>query len=125
MKELLIVSLGSFFGGGMRFLVSKLAQQCLAPAFPLGTFLVNVTGCLVIGFVSTLPIGGGMSPQTKLFLTTGFCGGFTTFSTFMNESLRLMEDGRFPIMALYILGSLAAGLLAVWAGQWLGKSIGL
>lgn len=123
MKELLIVGIGSFFGGSMRYMVSKLAQQMLASTFPFGTFAVNVLGCLVIGFISAIPNGGWLSPQAKLFLTTGFCGGFTTFSTFMNEGYGLMKDGDTLMLTLYIIGSLAAGMVAVVAGHLLGKAV--
>ena len=75
MKEVLIVSIGSFFGGGMRYWVSKLVQSCTVIAFPFGTMAVNVAGCLIIGFLSGLNWreGGWMSPSAKLLLTTGFC----------------------------------------------------
>lgn len=94
MKEVLIVSIGSFFGGGMRYWISKLVQSCTVIAFPFGTMAVNVAGCLIIGFLSGLNWreGGWMSPSAKLLLTTGFCGGFTTFSTFMNEGAGLMKE---------------------------------
>ena len=86
MKELLIVSLGSFFGGGMRYGVSKLIATHASLNFPLGTFTVNVLGCLLLGFLSGLNVGSGwLSPSAKLLLTTGFCGGFTTFSTFIDR----------------------------------------
>lgn len=123
MKDFLIVGLGSFFGGGMRFLVSKLAQQWVVSTFPFGTFTVNILGCLVIGFFSALPMGGWLSPQTKLFLTTGFCGGFTTFSTFMSESYALVKDGDTLCLTLYIIGSLAAGMMAVLVGHCVGKAV--
>ena len=97
MKEVLIVSIGSFFGGGMRYWVSKMVQSCTVIAFPFGTMAVNVAGCLIIGFLSGLNWreGGWMSPSAKLLLTTGFCGGFTTFSTFMNEELRKLDERTF------------------------------
>ena len=93
MKEILIVSIGSFFGGGMRYWISKMVQSCTVIAFPFGTMAVNMLGCLIIGFLSGLNWreGGWMSPSAKLLLTTGFCGGFTTFSTFMNEGGRTDE----------------------------------
>ena len=122
MKEFLIVGLGSFLGGGLRYAVAKLAMAIAPAPFPLGTFLVNIIGCLVIGFVSALPLEGGLSPQTKLFLTTGFCGGFTTFSTFMNENYALVKDGNYMVLGLYIMGSLALGMAAVAAGHWIGKA---
>lgn len=123
LRDFLIVGAGSFFGGGTRFLVSKAATVLCATAFPWGTFVVNVLGCLIIGFFSALPMGGWLSPQAKLFLTTGFCGGFTTFSTFMNENSSLIGNGNYPVFFLYLVGSFAAGLLCVWAGNALAKCV--
>lgn len=123
MKDVLLVSIGSFFGGGMRYWVSKLAQSCSLVAFPFGTMTVNVLGCLIIGFLSGLNWNGEgwMSSTTKLLLTTGFCGGFTTFSTFMNEGAGLMKDEHYTYMAVYLFGSLALGLIAVLVGHQLTK----
>ena len=125
MKEVLIVSIGSFFGGGMRYWISKMVQSCTVIAFPFGTMAVNVTGCLIIGLLSGLSWreGGWMSPSAKLLLTTGFCGGFTTFSTFMNEGAGLMKEENYLYMMLYLFGSLALGLIAVLAGHYLAKMI--
>lgn len=125
MKEVLIVSIGSFFGGGMRYWISKLVQSCTVIAFPFGTMAVNVAGCLIIGFLSGLNWreGGWMSPSAKLLLTTGFCGGFTTFSTFMNEGAGLMKEENYVYMMLYLFGSLALGLITVLAGHYLAKMI--
>ena len=123
MKEVLLVSIGSFFGGGIRYGVSKWVQSCSLIDFPFGTMTVNVLGCLIIGFLSGLNWNGGgwMSASTKLLLTTGFCGGFTTFSTFMNEGSTLMKDEHYTYMMLYLFGSLALGLVAVLAGHQLAK----
>lgn len=122
MKELLIVSVGSFFGGGARYAVSKAVQGCVAGAFPLGTMTVNVLGCLIIGFLSGLQwTSGWMNPHTRLLLTTGFCGGFTTFSTFMQETSTLAKDGSTLISAAYVVASLALGFGAVVAGQQIAK----
>lgn len=125
MKELLLVSIGSFFGGGIRFWISKMVQSYTFIAFPFGTMTVNVLGCLIIGFLSGLNWNGGglLSPSVKMLLTTGFCGGFTTFSTFMNEGYGLMKDGSYTYMMLYLFGSLVLGLLAVLAGHYLAKCI--
>lgn len=125
MKELLLVSIGSFFGGGTRFLVSKIIQSCAVIAFPFGTMAVNILGCLTIGFLSGLSWNGNgiMSPVTKLLLTTGFCGGFTTFSTYMNESFSLMKDEHYIYMIAYMFGSLILGFIAVLAGHQLAKIV--
>ena len=121
MKELLIVACGSFLGGGLRYGVSRLLALCVSAPFPWATFVVNVVGCLLIGLVSALPGGIGPNTQTRLFLTTGLCGGFTTFSTFMNESAGLLKAGEMLLPALYVLGSFALGMLAFVAGHWLGS----
>jgi CrcB protein len=121
-KDFMLVGIGSFMGGGSRFLISKMVQSWSFASFPLGTMVVNIIGCFVIGFLSGLPFSGSlMSPSAKIILTTGFCGGFTTFSTFMNESSMLMKNGDFIYMTFYVFGSLAVGLIAVLAGYQLSK----
>ena len=121
MKELLLVCIGSFFGGGARYLVSKAIQSWAAISFPWGTMTVNVVGCFLIGLLSGLSLGGHISPTTKVILVTGFCGGFTTFSTFMNESLVLGREGAMPTAILYTLASLALGSIAVFIGYQIVK----
>ena len=121
MKELLFVCIGSFFGGGARYLVGKAIQSFAAVAFPWGTMAVNVIGCFLIGLLSGLSLGGQISPTTKLVLVTGFCGGLTTFSTFMNENLLLGRDGAMLSAVLYTLLSLALGLIAVIVGYQIVK----
>lgn len=116
MKELLLVSIGSFFGGGLRFLVGKWLSQWLIMSFPWGTFAVNVVGCFLIGVLSSLSLGGHLSPNLKLLLATGLCGGFTTFSTFMNENLLLARDGNITTAAIYTALSLLLGMAALVAG---------
>lgn len=124
LKDFLLVSCGSFLGGGLRFLVSKWIQTLSVISFPFGTFTVNVLGCFLIGFLSGLPVSGEvMNPSTKLFLTTGFCGGFTTFSTFMNENSSLLEDENYVYLILYIFGSLALGMAAVLLGNFFGNKL--
>lgn len=123
-RDLLIVGCGSFFGGGCRYLVSKVATAMCAASFPFGTFIVNLLGCFLIGFFSGLPYANfGLSPQAKLLLTTGFCGGFTTFSTFMNENLTLLNGGNNLYFFLYLVGSFALGLLFVWGGMAAAKFV--
>lgn len=123
LKNLFIVGLGSFVGGAARYAVSKCLQSTTLLALPWGTFAVNIIGCLAIGFVCGLDNNGSLPPQAKLFLTTGFCGGFTTFSTFMNENASLMNDKNGMALSLYLFGSIALGLAAVVAGHQLGKAL--
>jgi CrcB protein len=121
-KDFLIVGLGSFLGGGLRYIVSRLLP--VAAGFPLGTFTVNVVGCFLIGLLYGLKWDGGwMSPNTRLLLTAGFCGGFTTFSTFINECGTLVKDGNMLMPALYLLASLAVGFIALLLGNWLSQAI--
>lgn len=120
-KDFLIVGAGSFLGGGLRFLVSRALAATTATPFPAGTFAVNIVGCLLIGFLSSLHYPGGMlSPTTRLLLTTGFCGGFTTFSTMMNENVALLKDGNITTFALYTVGSILMGGAAVVVGHYIG-----
>lgn len=123
LKDFFIVGLGSFFGGGLRFLVSKLIQTSAVFPFPFATFLVNILGCFFIGFLSGFSYSGRYLPPTiKVLLTTGFCGGFTTFSTFMNESASLMKEENYYLLILYLFGSMLVGMLAVLAGHFLSKT---
>lgn len=109
--------LGSAFGGGLRFLVSKVMTLLVATPFPAGTFTVNILGCFLIGIFSALPsTHSWLTPQIRLLLTTGFCGGFTTFSTFMKESDGLLSSHLPLTFIAYLALSLILGMLAVWAG---------
>ena len=121
MKELLLVCIGSFFGGGMRYLVALLHERLTGPtaaaygSFPWATFAVNVIGCLLIGLFTGIAASGHLPTQWKLVLITGFCGGFTTFSTFMNENYLLAKDN-LMMLAIYTLASLIVGMGALVVG---------
>ena len=99
--------------------ISKYIQLAIAGSFPLGTMVVNVLGCFLIGVFSSLSgENGGISTSTRLLLTTGFCGGFTTFSTFMNENVGLIKGGDgFTTSVLYILVSIELLFIAVLDGS--------
>lgn len=126
LRDFFVVGFGSFLGGGSRFLVSKLIGMIWASSFPLATFIVNILGCLLIGFFSSLPSTlSWLSPQTRLLLTTGFCGGLTTFSTFMNENLSLANNQDYLCLFIYLVGSFALGLIFVWAGGALARAIAI
>ncbi|MEI7828138.1 MAG: fluoride efflux transporter CrcB [Prolixibacteraceae bacterium] len=122
LKTLLIIGSGSFLGGIARYLTSRMVQNSLVSAFPFGTMVVNLLGCLMIGLIF------GVSERTNLinnewriFLTVGFCGGFTTFSAFANENVTLLRDGNFLYFALYSGLSVFFGLTAVFFGNALTK----
>ena len=128
MKELLLVSIGSFFGGGMRYLAALLQNRLMTTSavvcgsFPWATFAVNVIGCLLIGLLTGITSSGHLPAQWKLVLVTGFCGGFTTFSTFMNENYMLGKDNMM-MLAIYTISSLALGMAALIAGYKIASAI--
>jgi len=116
-KLLFIAGTGGFIGTVARFLVSRYVQNLVFTTFPIGTFLVNIIGCLVIGLLYGLSDKGDiLTPEWRLFLTVGFCGGFTTFSTFSGENFALLRDGNFFYLALYAGLSVFLGLVATWFG---------
>ncbi len=124
LKTILIIGTGGFLGSVSRYLVAKFVQGHALSSFPWGTFLVNVLGCLLIGlFYGLAEKGTILSPGVRLFLTVGFCGGFTTFSTFAIENLALMRDGAFFLFLLYTGLSIFLGLLAVYLGHLITKII--
>lgn len=124
LKNIMLVALGGAAGSVARYLLSKAIQDTAATAFPWGTMAVNVAGCLLIGLLYGLAAGDGtrLGADLKLMLTVGFCGGFTTFSTFANESLTLAKSGDALLSAAYIGSSVALGVLAVAAGAQLAKA---
>ena len=107
----------------MRYWISKLVQSCTVIVFPFGTMAVNVAGCLIIGFLSGLNWreGGWMSPSAKLLLTTGFCGGFTTFSTFSSDVVRMLKSGDYTAAGLCIALNFAACVCCILLGAALGR----
>jgi len=122
LKAILFVGMGSFAGGSLRYVLSKYVQDLLNINFPLGTFLVNIIGCLVIGFFYGAFLSGHVVDNNmRLLLTTGFCGGFTTFSTFINENYDYIKDQHFFLLAFYTSLSLFVGLLMLYLGYSLAK----
>lgn len=118
LKILFMIGTGSFLGGISRFLASKYIQDSFMAAFPYGTFVVNILGCFLIGLFYGLSERGALvSPEWRMFLTVGFCGGFTTFSTFANENLALLRDGNIFYFALYAGLSVFVGILFTYLGN--------
>lgn len=116
MKDLLLIGLGSCLGGMARHLVG-LGVRHLGVVSLWGTLAVNLLGCLLIGLLAGLfARHPNVSLAVQRFLTIGVCGGFTTFSTFSRDGLTLWQEGRLPAFALYVGGSVVAGLVAVAAG---------
>lgn len=117
MKQLLIVGLGGFIGSAARYMVSKLNLYWHFLSIPMGTLTVNILGSFLIGLL--VGISGKsdlLSPNLRLFLMVGVCGGFTTFSSFSNENMMLMQNGQFPTALLYTAFSILFGFTAVYLG---------
>ena len=120
-KTLLLVGTGGFAGSVSRYLLTKFVTAKWPMAFPWGTFSVNILGCFLIGIIMGLSFQSAMSTQTRLLLATGFCGGFTTFSTYSLEIFELYQRGEAGISLFYLFASIIAGFLGVWLGLWLVK----
>jgi len=105
-KTLLLVGTGGFLGSISRFLASRMMQNYFPSAFPWGTFTVNIAGCFLIGLIYGFSEKSSLlTAGWKMFLAVGFCGGFTTFSTFTNENLALLRDGDFLYFFLYTISN--------------------
>jgi len=122
MKEFLVVFLGGGLGSAMRYGVQILLNERITPnQFPWPTFLVNILGSFLIGLFYAWSARWNLSAEVRLLLTTGLCGGFTTFSTFCNDGLQLLNKGFVATFCFYFGLSLLLGILAVMAGAALGK----
>ena len=123
MKQLLFVFVGGGFGSVLRYLLSKWLNTS-DTGFPFGTFAVNILGSLFIGIILGIAAKNQtLSQNSTLLLATGFCGGFTTFSTFAYENHSFLKTGEFTSFAFYTIASFGVGFLAVFAGLYLAKVI--
>jgi CrcB protein len=124
LKSLLIVGIGGFIGTVLRYFTSLFFQVNYVGIFPWGTFTVNILGSLLIGIFYGLSERNAIfSPELRLFLTVGICGGFTTFSSFTNDTFILMQDKEWLKLSVYTSLSFFLGLLAVVAGRNLVKML--
>jgi len=116
MKIILAIGIGSCIGGVCRYLLSQFIQNKVLSTFPYGTLGVNIVGCFLIGIVFGLSERGNFTMEWRLFLATGLLGGFTTFSSFSNETVSLLRDGQLWYAFTYIACSVVICLLATFTG---------
>jgi fluoride exporter len=123
--RVILVGAGGFVGSILRYLLSGLAERISdRAALPVGTMVVNLSGCFVIGLLAHLAESRGAFPAgLRTFLFIGVLGGYTTFSTFGNESLALLRGGQLPLAALNVVVQVLGGLCMVWAGRTVGQVI--
>lgn len=117
------VALGGAAGSVARYLLGYAIQQRIGPGFPIGTLIINITGSLLLGFLWRYAIGTEASPELRALLTTGFCGGYTTFSTFSYETAVLIEGGEWRRAALYAALSVVLALVGTFAGFGLARQL--
>ncbi|HRI19970.1 MAG TPA: fluoride efflux transporter CrcB [Panacibacter sp.] len=124
LKSILIIFAGSGIGGVARYGMQTWILKLYPFAFPVGTFIVNIAGCFLIGLFYALSEKGNMfSPDWRLALTTGLCGGFTTFSAFGYENMSLLKTGDYVTAGLYITASIVLGIAAVFGGVFITRYI--
>ncbi|MGB6268589.1 MAG: fluoride efflux transporter CrcB [Olleya sp.] len=123
MKQLVLVFIGGGFGSVLRYIIGK-SLNSSQNGIPYGTFLANVLGSLLIGVILGLALKNNtLTNNQTLLLATGFCGGFTTFSTFAYENHVFLKAGDFTSFALYTIASFILGFLAVFLGLWVAKQL--
>jgi CrcB protein len=120
--QYLAVAIGGAIGAMLRMLVGSLSGRLFGTGFPVGTFIINISGSLFLGwFLAVIGTRATVSDTTRLAVAIGFVGAYTTFSTFMYESNSLIEDGLQIKATMNVIGSIVVGLAAVRVGVWLGR----
>lgn len=124
LRIILIVGTGGFIGSVMRYLVQFFVEKSLSSTFPWGTFIANIVGSFIIGIVFALAQKGNLlSAEWRMFLAVGICGGFTTFSSFAYNNLTMLKEQAYGQFIWNVGGSLFFGLLAVYLGMILVRTI--
>jgi CrcB protein len=112
-----LIAVGGAAGSLLRYLIGGAVQRMSAAGFPIGTMFVNVSGCFLVGILVRQFLNMQVSPELRAFLIVGFCGGFTTFSTFSAETLGLIEGGEYGRATIYVLLSVVLCLAATFMGM--------
>jgi CrcB protein len=124
LDKILWVSLGAVIGANARYFLGAWAAERFGPAFPYGTLIINLTGSLILGFFLALATERALiDPRYRLLIAVGFCGSYTTFSTYTYESINLLLAGSWGLGLFNLLGSTVLGLGAVGLGILLGRSV--
>ncbi|MFN8237076.1 MAG: fluoride efflux transporter CrcB [Chitinophagales bacterium] len=124
LKQIVLVGIGGGTGSIFRYLTSVFTVRYYSNVFPLATFIANLIGCLLIGlFIGYIDRNHTLSPDYRFLLVTGFCGGYTTFSSFALENFNLFHSQNYFTLASYILISILMGYLAVALGMYLSKTL--
>lgn len=124
MQKYLLIAAGGALGSIARYWVGSTIAGRMGSRFPYGTFVINLTACVIIGFSLTyLGKRAGLSPAWRYLVPVGFIGAYSTFSTYEWETLSTLRAGAFTLAALYALGSLILGLAATWCGAMLAEAI--
>jgi len=122
LRTLLLIGLGGFLGSISRFLIALGLNRIFQSVLPIGTLAVNILGCLLIGIIYSLAEQKNMlSPELRIFLGVGFCGGFTTYSSFAFDKFSLIKTGDFLTLSVYVGASVFLGLIAVYLGSQIHK----
>jgi CrcB protein len=116
LQSILAVGVGGFFGSILRYLISHYINISTHSTFPFGTLTVNVAGSFLIGIIIAAALEGDLNKSMRLLLATGFCGGFTTFSSFSYEFFSLLQHEQIGYALLYAAASFVLGLAFVWLG---------
>lgn len=125
MEKYLFIAVGASLGSIARYWVGSTVSSRLGTKFPYGTFVINMTACVIIGFVLTyMDKRADPNPAWRFLIAVGFVGAYSTFSTYEWEMLSTLRSGAFLLAALYAVGSLLLGLVAVWGGSVLAEVLG-